>query len=189
MIDLHPTSDRTAAIVAGLADDDLDRPTVAGSVRQVLLHLLGLSEAFRDAASKSLGASTDQPPAPLDGPLPDGWRDLVRTRLTELADAWDDPAAWEGMTRAGGIDLPGEVCGLVALDEVLLHGWDLAAATGAAYDPTDAECDAVLPIVSPSEQVPDGSDRGGLFGPVVPVPDDASRFERVLGLAGRDPRP
>ena len=30
------------------------------------------------------------------------------------------------MTMAGGVDLPGEVCGLVALDEVLLHGWDVS---------------------------------------------------------------
>ena len=29
--------------------------------------------------------------------------------------------------------------------------------------------------------------RAGLFGPVVKVPDDAPAFDRVLGLAGRDP--
>ena len=30
------------------------------------------------------------------------------------------------MTEAGGVTMPGEVTGLVALDEVVLHGWDLA---------------------------------------------------------------
>lgn len=188
MIAFHPTTDRTAAVAAALSDDDLDRATAAGSVRQVLHHLLGLAEAFADAASKSTGPSTDQPPRLVDAALPDDWRTLLRDRLDHLADAWRDPSAWEGMTRAGGVDLPGEVCGLAALDEVLLHGWDLAAATGAAYEPGDAECEAVLPIVSPSAEVPDGSDRGGLFGPVVAVPDDAPLLDRVLGLAGRDPR-
>jgi hypothetical protein len=27
----------------------------------------------------------------------------------------------------------------------------------------------------------------GLFGPVVPVPDDAPAFDRLLGRTGRDP--
>ncbi len=38
------------------------------------------------------------------------------------------------MTKAGGVDLPGEVAGLVALDELVVHGWDVARATGQAYD-------------------------------------------------------
>ena len=55
------------------------------------------------------------PPAPVDDPLPPDWRDLVPARLAELAEAWQQPDAWTGMTRAGGVDLPGEVAGLVAL--------------------------------------------------------------------------
>jgi len=90
------------------------------------------------------------------------------------------------MTRAGGVDLPGEIGGLVALNEVLLHGWDLARATGQGYEPSDDEADAVRPIVTP-EAGSDGSDRGELFGPVVPVSADAAAFSQVLGLAGRDP--
>ncbi|KQT91449.1 hypothetical protein ASG49_10455 [Marmoricola sp. Leaf446] len=188
MIDLTPTTDRTAAVATAVGDEHLDRPTPAGTVQQVLNHLLGLAIAFRDAAAKLDGPTTSTPPAPVDDPLPDDWREQVPAALAGLAAAWRDPASWTGMTRAGGVDLPGEVAGLVALDEVLLHGHDLAAATGQAYEPTDAECDAVLPIVSPSEGVPDGSDRGGLFGPVVAVPDGAAYFDRVLGLSGRTPR-
>jgi uncharacterized protein (TIGR03086 family) len=188
MRDLTTTTRRTAAVAAAVTDDQLASPTPTGSpVRVVAQHLLGLCVAFRDAAAKVDGPTTSTPPAPVDEPLPTGWRDELADRLEQLAQAWTDPAAWQGMTKAGGVDLPGEVCGLVAFDEVLLHGWDLAAATGQPYAPTDAECDAVLPIVSPSPEVPDGSDRGGLFGPVVPVPDDAPYFHRVLGLAGRDP--
>ena len=187
MTDLTPTTDRTAAVVAALRDDDLDQPTPAGSVHQVVQHVLGLAVAFRDAAAKLDGPITGTPPGPVDDPLPEGWRELAGTRLAELAEAWRAPDAWTGMTRAGGVDLPGEVAGLVALDEVLLHGWDLAVATGQDYAPSPTECDAVLPIVSPSPETPDGSDRGGLFGPVVAVPDGAGPFDRVLGLAGRDP--
>jgi uncharacterized protein (TIGR03086 family) len=105
-------------------------------------------------------------------------------RLAALAEAWHDPSAWEAMTRAGGIDLPGEVAGLVALDEVVIHGWDLAVATGQPYEPDEATAAVVhgFLVESRKEPVPES-----LFGPVVSVNDDAPTFDRALGLAGRDP--
>ncbi len=188
MIDLTSTTDRTRTVVAGVRDDQLDLPTLLdGPVRQLANHLLGLCVAFRDAAAKVDGPTTNTPPAPVEDPLPDDWRSLLDSRLAELAVAWSDPAAWAGMTKAGGVDLPGEICGLVAMDEVLLHGWDLARATGQPYDVSDADAVAVLPVVTPEADDPDGSARGGLFGPVVAVPDTAPAFHRTLGLAGRDP--
>ena len=74
------------------------------------------------------------------------------------------------MTRAGGIDLPGEVAGLVALDEVVIHGWDLAVATGQPYQPDDATAAVVHGFLAESrkEEVPES-----LFGPVVDVSADA----------------
>ena len=189
MTDLTPTTNRVRAVVASVRDDQLDAPTPmpGTSVRELLNHLLGLTVAFRDAAAKLDGPTTSTPPAKVTEPLPDGWRDLLNTRLAELAAAWASPDAWTGMTKAGGVELPGEIGGLVALDEVLLHGWDLARATGQPYNVSHDEADAVLPIVTPEESDPDGTGRGELFGPVVAVPADAPPFDRVLGLAGRDP--
>jgi hypothetical protein len=34
------------------------------------------------------------------------------------------------MTPVGGVTLPGEIAGQVALDEIVLHAWDLARGTG-----------------------------------------------------------
>ena len=188
MIDFSPTTERTSAVVAAVTDDQLEAPTPMGQpVRAVIHHLLGLSSAFCDAAAKATGPTTSTPPGPQEeGPLPDGWRSELEKRLSRLAEAWKSEEAWEGMTMAGGVDLPGEVCALVAIDEVLLHGWDVARATGQPYRPTDAECETVLPIVTPDDQAPDGSGRE-IFGKVVAVPDDAPFFDRILGLAGRDP--
>ena len=188
MIDLAPTTERTSAVVAAVRDDQLDAITPMDQpVRVVVHHLIGLAQAFCDAAGKQTGPSVSTPPSPQDGPLPEGWRDEVQQRLREMADAWGSSEAWSGMTMAGGVELPGEICGLVALDEVLLHGWDVARTTGQDYQPTDAECEAVMPVVTPAPESPDGAGRDGLFGTVVPVPDDAPAFDRVLGLAGRDP--
>ena len=85
---------------------------------------------------------------------------------------------------AGGVRFPAEAAGLVALNEVQMHGWDLARATGQPYEVDDASAEAVLPIVTPTG---DDSAREGMFGPPVDVPEDAPLFDRVLGLAGRNP--
>ncbi|UFU06086.1 TIGR03086 family metal-binding protein [Ruania halotolerans] len=189
MIDLTPTTARTAALAANVDDSQLSDPTpIDAPVSQLLHHLLGLTVAFHDAAAKIEGPTTNTPPAPTTGPLPDGWRDLLAQRLAELGAAWQDPAAWDGMTMAGGVRFPAEVCGLVAMDEVLLHGWDLAVATGQAYQPSREELEAILPIVTPN---PDpeaaAAEREGMFGEPVTVREDAPLLDRVLGLAGRDP--
>ena len=188
MIDLTTTTERTSAVAAAVTDDQLDAPTPMGEpVRVVIHHVLGLSTAFRDAARKETGPTTSTAPTPQRGPLPDGWRNEIDQRLAELAGAWQAEGAWSGMTMAGGVELPGEVGGLIALNEVLLHGWDVARATGQPYRPTESECQAVLPIVTPESSDPEGAGRDGLFGPVVAVAEDAAPFDCVLGLAGRDP--
>ena len=191
MHDLTPATERVTALLGGVRDGQLDAPTPSEdtTVQMLLQHLLGLSVAFRDAASRVLGPTTQTPPAPVTDPLPQGWREQLPGLLAELAAAWRDPSAWEGTTTAGGVTLPAEACGLVALDEVLLHGWDLARATGQDYAPADADAQAVLPIVTPSgDAEADAAAREGMFGPPLPVPDDAPVFERVLALSGRDPR-
>lgn len=92
------------------------------------------------------------------------------------------------MTAAGGVTLPGDAAGVVALDELVLHGWDLAVATGQAFDPGEDAVAAVLGFTESMSAPGDEESRQGLFGPVVAVPQDAPAFERALGFSGRDPR-
>lgn len=104
-----------------------------------------------------------------------------------LADTWRDPAAWTGMTRAGGVDLPGATAGAVLADELVVHGWDLARATAQEYAPDPAALRAAYGFLRAAAG--DGLARGrGVVGPVVPVPEDARPLDRALGLSGRDPR-
>jgi uncharacterized protein (TIGR03086 family) len=76
------------------------------------------------------------------------------------------------------------VVGTIALTEVVIHGWDLARATGQPYDTDPRAVDAILPNV---EQTAAEGPVEGLFGPAVPVADDAPVLERVIALSGRDP--
>ena len=83
--------------------------------------------------------------------------------------------------------MPAEIMGTVALDELVLHGWDLARATGPPYTCDPASSAAVLAFTSASARPERAASREGLFGPVVEVPEDAPAFDRALGFAGRDP--
>jgi uncharacterized protein (TIGR03086 family) len=106
--------------------------------------------------------------------------------LAALADAWCSEAAWTGMTRAGGIDLPGEVAGVVALDEIVVHGGDIAVPSGQSFTCESQLIAAAYEFVQRSvAQNPNGTP--GLFGPPVPVPDSASPLDRLIGLTGRGP--
>ncbi|MEV7547385.1 TIGR03086 family metal-binding protein [Streptomyces sp. NPDC089915] len=184
--DLGPQAALVARLVSGVPDGALAGPTPcpAYAVGDLLGHLAGLAVAFGDAARKDLGPTTDTPPGGAP-PLPGDWRERLPRALGELAEAWRDPAAWTGMTRAGGVDLPGAVAAAVAADELVVHGWDLARATGQEYAPDAAALAASHGFLLAVAEESGGGQ--GVFGPVVPVPEDASLLDRTVGLSGRDP--
>jgi uncharacterized protein (TIGR03086 family) len=181
-IDLEPAGRRLADLVRAVPDDALGWPTpcAAYAVADLLDHVAGLLVAFQAAARKE---PIDAAPAGDGSRLAGDWRTRLPADAEALIDAWRDPAAWAGTTGAGGVDLPGEVAGVVALDELVLHGWDLAKAIGrpAGYDGPGLA--AVLAAVGHFRCL--GVD--GLFGPEVAVPARAPVFDRILGLSGRDP--
>ncbi|GAA4012583.1 TIGR03086 family metal-binding protein [Streptomyces plumbiresistens] len=185
-LDLGPQARIVARLAEGVTDEQLSGPTPCPdyAVRNLLGHLAGLAVAFRDAGHKDLGATTDTSPTSALPDIGPGWRQELPKVLEELGDAWRDPAAWTGMTRAGGVDLPGPVAGLVAVDEIMIHGWDLARATGQPYEADPAALQAVHDFLLASVGDPT---RDSIFGPVVPVPADAPLLDRAVGLSGRDP--
>ncbi|MGW7440682.1 TIGR03086 family metal-binding protein [Streptomyces sp. NPDC054849] len=186
-LDLGPQTRIVARLAADVPDARLADPTPCPdyAVSDLLGHLAGLAAAFCDAARKDMGPMTDTPPDPAASSLPENWREELPRVLGELAEAWRNPAAWTGMTRAGGVDLPGDVAAAVAVDELVIHGWDLARATGQEYAPDQAALRASHAFLLAAAEDEDRG--GGIFGPVVPVPDDASLLDRAVGLSGREP--
>jgi uncharacterized protein (TIGR03086 family) len=188
MIDLEPAARRMASLVKGVPDELLDGPTPCPdyTLGDLLDHVGGLTLAFTAAARKERLEGPERPSGDASR-LGDDWRERIPRDLAALAEAWSDPGPWTGMTRAGGLDLPGEVAGLVALDELVIHGWDVAKASGQSYDVDPTTLEAVHGFVLQFSAPGQEASREGLFGPVVDVPDDAPLLDRVLGLAGRDP--
>lgn len=184
MIDIKPATDRMTTLLASVRDDQFDAATPCPDTRVGALidHVAGLTKGFTAVARKTV-SGTERPAKPDAANLEAGWRDRVARDLESLAAAWREPDAWEGMTSAAGVPLPGDVAGLVALDELVVHGWDIAVATGQPYAPSVEEVEAAMSFVTTFDAPRDGN----LFGPVVPVPDDAPALDRLLGLTGRDP--
>ncbi|MFI1016124.1 TIGR03086 family metal-binding protein [Streptomyces sp. NPDC020965] len=185
--DLRPAADAVTRLLDGVADGQLGEPTPCPdyTVRELLGHLTGLAAAFRDAALKNLGPTTDTPPDSALPVLDDDWRTVLPERLGELATVWAGPDAWEGMTRAGGVTLPAQIAGQIALNELVVHGWDLARATGQPYGLPEASLRVSHGLLAAAGD--DDPIRGTNFGPAVPVQADAPLLDRVIGLSGRAP--
>jgi uncharacterized protein (TIGR03086 family) len=188
VLDLRPATDVLTRLVQGVRDDQLDAATPCGDRRlaDLLDHIDGLSLAFALAARKTEPEGGSRPPSADGARLGAEWRSRIGQRLAGMAEAWNSPEAWTGTTRVGGLDLPGDVAGIVGLDEVIVHGWDVAVATGqrAGWD-DDLVAAATGYVQDIAARHPEGIP--GLFGPAVPVPPSASPLDRLIGLTGRDP--
>ncbi|EID54423.1 TIGR03086 family metal-binding protein [Saccharomonospora xinjiangensis] len=183
-IDLEPAGRMVADLLPGVTRLDTPTPCEHFTVGDLLGHIDGLTIAFALAAAKELPPAAAQEPPPGGASLPDGWQERIPRQLEALARAWRHPQAWEGGTKVGGVELTGEQAGMVALAEVVVHGWDLARATGQPYNPEPGLLETVhehalaIAAAGPVE---------GLFGPAVEVAEDAPLLDRVIGLTGRDP--
>jgi uncharacterized protein (TIGR03086 family) len=174
MLDLYGrAADWTNEKVAGAATDlDARTPCDAWDVRTLLNHMLDTQRYF---LSTALGVDAP-PPAPIPPPVlsDDPVDDFARSR-TEMLAAFGEP---------GVIGKTGPSLG-VAFSDQLLHGWDLAEATGQDSAMPAGLAEAAYETIHgrfTDEQ------RRGVFKPAIEVPDDASSQDRLLAYTGRQPR-
>lgn len=149
-IDLEPAAEQMTALIRATADDHLGAPTPCPgyAVGDLLDHVAELTLAFTAAATKTKGNAGSGPPVGERSRLGDDWRTRIPQSLVGLTQVWRDPAARTEMTNAGGIEMPGEVAAVVALEELVIHGWDLARATGQAYDCEEPTLEVVRGFVA-----------------------------------------
>ncbi len=185
-IDVGPAAREMAALAGGVRDAALDSATPCErfALRDLLAHVIELSVGFQYAAHK-LGENTERDPSEHGpGALPGDWRARLPRGLEELTEAWHFPEAWEGDTRVGGVSLTGAEAGLVLLNELVVHGWDIARATGQELVADEESLRTVHTFLAGFAQE-EGTQ--GIFGPIVHVPEDAPLLDQVVALTGRDP--
>lgn len=166
-------------------DADLRLPTPCRDfdLRTLVNHFVGTTGALARAGRREpldpedpWGSRTDVADA--------NWAGALGHNLVAIARAWSKAEAWQGSVDAGGNEMPAQMIGDTACMEVLLHGWDIAAATGQSLAVSAEVGAALLEVVRANVDL---GRQMEAFGPEVPVPEDASDFDRALGLSGRHP--
>ncbi|MBB4856000.1 uncharacterized protein (TIGR03086 family) [Mycobacteroides chelonae] len=111
------------------------------------------------------------------------WWTVLPQRLADLVETWKQPGARQGESSLAGTVLPNDQVAMVAPDELVLHGWDVAAAIGQPFDLHEGADPGLCGFISAL-----ASDSGmpGLFGSQ-PVPAGAPQFDHMLAMSGRDP--
>jgi uncharacterized protein (TIGR03086 family) len=186
MSHLSKAAEAMAAIVHNIKPDQLAdaTPCAEYDVRALVNHLLFWGPSLAAAGRKEVVPPPAAAESDVDLTTGD-WRGALLTQLDRTAEAWTPREAWEGATRiVGPTEIPAQVIGGMLVGEYVVHGWDLAAATGQPLALDDETLAYLL------EEVSAGAEQGrqmGVYGPEVPVPAGAPALDRILGLTGRDP--
>ena len=157
-------------------------PCPEWDVRTLLNHLI-LWTSY-SAERRAHGESVSEELMAKDFAAEPGFAAAYRAQLDRALAAWADPAAWERDLNVMGTPTPAADVASLLLAEIVLHAWDLAAATGQSYTVGDKAAEAALTAVAANAEL-FRQYKG--FAEPVPVAADAPVLDRVLALSGRDP--
>jgi uncharacterized protein (TIGR03086 family) len=162
-------------------------PCAAWTARDVVAHIVGMHEAML----RPLGRGLDPAPSVDDDPL-----EAFRAARTAVEAVLDDPASagQECDTPAGRLSAEEHIDQVVS-DDLVVHRWDLARATGqdGAMHPDDvarlwATTTAIPADLMARFRTPGAFGPGiEVYGPEVEVDRAAPLQDRLLGVLGRDP--
>jgi uncharacterized protein (TIGR03086 family) len=161
--------DRTGRLIAGIRDDQWHDPTPCTDwdVRALVDHLV------KGNARVVAAFGADEIPAADYGQI-----------AAQLLEAFRQPGALDRMVTVPAGTVQGTFALHLRLTELLVHGWDIARATGQKTDFPEVLAEEELHFseralgVIPPDRRP--------FKPPQPAPDDAPAIDRLAALLGRD---
>jgi uncharacterized protein (TIGR03086 family) len=162
-------------------------PCDAWDARSVVDHIVVMHGVMLRPVDRSLSPA----PSVTDDPV-----EAFRAARADIEAVLDDRelAARECDTPAGRMIVERQIDEVVS-DDLVLHGWDLARATGQddTMEPDDVERLWSITTAIPAELMERYRRPGAfgpgveVYGPEVKVSEDAPLQDRLLGLIGRDP--
>jgi uncharacterized protein (TIGR03086 family) len=182
-VDQLETALETAeALIAAITPEQWSRPTPCTDwdVRALVTHLSGGNHLFAAALADD-ASSRAREPAGLaeDDDLVADYRNSAQAVLA----AFRRPGALQRMVEVPFGTVPGGVALHLRLTEVLVHGWDLARATGQVADfPEDLAEQELAFTRDALGAVPPGRSP---FAPPTPAPDTAPALDRLAACLGR----
>jgi uncharacterized protein (TIGR03086 family) len=178
---------QTESIVAAVEAAQLALPTPCTEfdVRGLLGHIVG---GLVRAALVGEGADAYAVEVDPDGTVgDDAWVVAYQAAAARAKAAWADDAALDALFAVPWGKVPGRAALSGYVMEILVHGWDLAAATG--YE-TELDLELAAWVLDVAHRILPPEIRGGddvPFGPVVDVPSDAGLYAQLAGWLGRRP--
>ncbi len=171
-------------LLEGVTDDQLDAPTPCDEfdVRTLAGHLIATA-----GRAVALGEGTDVFAVPRIADTHDaaGYADLV-ARAQEM---WADDSKLAAMVKVPWGEVPGAGALWGYVNETLVHGWDLAVATG---QPAEADPSVVEPVLTIARRFIPAEIRAESevpFAAVVEPRPEAGPTERLANWSGRDSAP
>jgi uncharacterized protein (TIGR03086 family) len=168
-------------VASGITPGDLDTPTPCANftVRGVLGHMIGGATQF---AAAFRGESA--PAVPAD--VAEGPEVVARAgaALAGLMGAIRSPGALDRTVAAPFGDMPGEAFARFVVLDGLVHGWDLATATGQTYEPSAALVAAVDDFAH--QAIAPSMRDGDTFAVAVEPHAGATPIEQLAAYTGRN---
>ncbi|MFI1394601.1 TIGR03086 family metal-binding protein [Streptomyces sp. NPDC020681] len=178
--------DTVAHLVETVTDDQWTAPTPCSdwNVRQLVDHLLTGQRVFTEVMAEQPTADGPEQPVGTES-MPASLKAAFRQSAGTLVAAFAPPGALERTVQAPIGAVPGVVALHLQTMEHLVHGWDLAQATGrkALFDDTavERETEFARGLVAQLPPAPDGP-----FAPSRTAMADAPAIDRLAALLGRE---
>lgn len=170
------------ALADGVPADRLADPTPCAEwdVRGMLGHLVATVDRVRVIGE---GGDPQTTPRVVEGVADDGWTDALTAAEDKMAAVWADDAVLDELVTVPWGRVPGRAAVWGYIREALVHGWDLAVATGQSPEADPVTAEAAL---AETKRVMPAEPRGGpipFAAPVAPRPG-AGPTEQLANWCG-----